>query len=968
MNRYASMLQCIGAIKNLYFFKSFLNFLDLFKFFRKFYQYIYFYEFFDELNNKLKKSEENLMSLWDKILGDPNKKEIAKLKPLVDQINKLEPAFEALTDKDLAAKTDEFRQKVQDLGKKGRKIEDVLIAILPEAFAVVREASKRILGLRHFDVQLLGGIVLHQGKIAEMKTGEGKTLAATLPVYLNALSGRGVHVVTVNDYLARRDACWMGKIYNFLGLSVGVITHEKSYLVKSQKQDEERGRGAGTRVAIEEDELVEVPRSNAYGADITYGTNNEFGFDYLRDNMALTLETCVQRELNYAIIDEVDSILIDEARTPLIISAPAEESDEFYRQFSRLVPNLKEKTDYEVDEKLRSVFLTDEGISKMERMLGIKNIYDQKSFKLVHHLEQALRAQTLFKKDRDYVVKDGEVIIVDEFTGRLMFGRRFSEGLHQALEAKEGVEIKKESVTLATITFQNYFRLYDKIAGMTGTAATESEEFFKIYKLDVVSIPTNKPMIRKDAPDRIYKTEKGKFEAVVEEIIARQNKGQPVLVGTISIEKNEILSDLLKRRGVKHEVLNAKNHEREAKIIAEAGKIGAVTIATNMAGRGVDIILGGMPPQGEASEKERRLWQKEHDQVVAAGGLHVLGTERHEARRIDNQLRGRSGRQGDPGSSQFFISLEDDLMRIFGSDRIKAMMNVLRVPENQPIENKLLSRAIEAAQQKVEGHNFDVRKHILEYDDVMNKHREAIYRKRREILEGKEVKEEILAMIREEIGGLVKSYSLMEEKFESKDVLKNYYSIVPKELSGIEEEQEEISSPDILEELLIKDAEEVYQKREKEFGETSMRYLERVIYLRIIDHLWVMHLDAMDELRTGIGLRGYGQRDPLVEYKHESYKLYQQLLKGIKSELTKIIYKVVISKEAVAGEQKMESEGQRREGERQRTENKKDDLEKPEGRKIGRNDPCPCGAIDPKTGRVYKYKKCGLIDAPYHKK
>jgi preprotein translocase subunit SecA len=637
------------------------------------------------------------MSFLDKFLGDANERKLKKLEGLVDQINQLEPQFEVFSDGQLKKKTKEFRERL----KKGETLDDLLI----EVFALGREAAKRTLGQRHFDVQLIGGLVLHQGQIAEMKTGEGKTLAATLAIYLNALADQGVHIVTVNDYLARRDTNWMGPIYELLGLSCACLNHEKAYLYEPQSEPDKN------EVTVEMENLKEVSRKEAYLADITYGTNNEFGFDYLRDNMAPSLKTMAQRQPYFAIIDEVDSILIDEARTPLIISMPDAESTKLYEQFSRIVPQLKENTDYDIDEKMRTATLTEEGINKVEKILGLGNIYQEGGIRYVHHLEQALRAQVLFKKDRDYVIKDGQVIIVDDFTGRLMPGRRYSEGLHQALEAKEKVHVHHESRTLASITFQNYFRRYPKLSGMTGTALTSAEEFHKVYQIEVVVVPTNKLMIRQKLPDSVYKNEKGKFQAIVREIKNRHQKGQPILVGTVSIEKNELLSAYLKKEGIPHQLLNAKNHEQEAKIITQAGQKGAVTVATNMAGRGVDIVLGG-------------------NEIVKSGGLHVIGTERHEARRIDDQLRGRAGRQGDPGSSQFFVSLEDDLMRIFGGNRVKSMMEMLKVPEDQPIENKLVSKAIESAQAKIEGYNFDIRKHVLEYDDVMNKQREVIYKKR----------------------------------------------------------------------------------------------------------------------------------------------------------------------------------------------------------------------------------------------
>ena len=746
------------------------------------------------------------MSFLDKFLGDANERKLKKLAGLIDQINQLEPQLGVFSDSQLREKTKEFKERL----KKGETLDD----LLTESFALVREAAKRTLGQRHFDVQLIGGIVLHQGQIAEMKTGEGKTLAATLAIYLNALAGQGVHIVTVNDYLARRDTNWMGPIYKLLGLSCSCLNHEKAYLYEPQGQPDK------DEVTVEMENLKEVSRKEAYLADITYGTNNEFGFDYLRDNMAPSLEAMVQRQPYFSIIDEVDSILIDEARTPLIISMPDAESTKLYERFSRIVPQLKEKVDYDIDEKMRTATLTEEGINKVEKILGLDNIYQEGGIRYVHHLEQALRAQVLFRRDRDYVVKDGQVIIVDDFTGRLMPGRRYSEGLHQALEAKERVQVQQESRTLASITFQNYFRRYPKLAGMTGTALTSAEEFHKVYQLEVVVVPTNKPMIRQELPDSVYKNEKGKFQAIVREIKTRHQKGQPILVGTVSIEKNELLSAYLEKEGIPHQLLNAKNHEQEAKIIARAGQKGAVTVATNMAGRGVDIVLGG-------------------DEVVKSGGLHVIGTERHEARRIDDQLRGRAGRQGDPGSSQFFVSLEDDLMRIFGGNRIKSMMEMLKVPEDQPIENKLVSKAIESAQAKIEGYNFDIRRHVLEYDDVMNKQREVIYKKRKEILKKDNLKEEILAMIRKESADL-----------------------------------------------------KAYQQKEKKIGPSNMRQIEKFVLLRSLDILWMDHLDNMEHLRDSVRLRAYGQKDPLVEYKNEGMRLFQRLLDAFQSMVVDTIYKV----------------------------------------------------------------------------
>ena len=746
------------------------------------------------------------MSIISSFFGDANLRYVKSLKPTIDKINSLEKELSKLSSEELKLKTSELKEKI----KNG---EDVL----PYAFALVREASKRNLNQRHFDVQLIGGIVLHQGKIAEMKTGEGKTLTATLPVYLNALEEKGCHVVTVNDYLSRRDAVWMGQIYNALGLSVSVINHEQSFLYDPNynEKDEERDKLGGFKVV--ENFLRPCTRKEAYAADITYGTNNEFGFDFLRDNMAYSSKETVQRGYHYAIVDEVDSILIDEARTPLIISSPDMESSNWYQDFARIIPRLSKETDYDVDEKLRAVTLTEEGINKVEKILGVGNIYNDKGIKYLHHLEQALKAEILFHLDKDYVVRNGEIIIVDTFTGRLMPGRRWSGGLHQAIEAKEGVKVNPESITMASITFQNYFRMFKKLAGMTGTAETSAEEFDKVYKLDVVVIPTNKPTIRKDLSDRVYKTEPAKFKAVVEEVKKRNQLGQPILIGTTSIQKNEYLSALLNREGIKHQVLNAKNHEKEGEIIAQAGSFNAVTVATNMAGRGVDISLGGNPVNEEQKKK-----------VIELGGLYVIGTERHEARRIDNQLRGRTGRQGDPGSTQFFVSLEDDVIRIFGGDRIKALMERFNLPDDALIDNPLISKSIESAQSKIEGANFDSRKYVLEYDDVLNKHRDVIYKKRREILEKgekKELKQDILPLI---------------------------------EKAGFTLED--------------------YDKKETELGVDNMRQVEMIASLRSLDMLWVEHLENMESLRESVRLRAYGQRDPLVEYKKEGHIMFKELL------------------------------------------------------------------------------------------
>ncbi|MDP4038390.1 MAG: preprotein translocase subunit SecA [bacterium] len=800
------------------------------------------------------------MSILHKIFGDPNKRAVKKTSPIVEKVNSLEKELEKLSDTQLKAKTDELKSKL----KKGHSLD----RILPEAFALIREASKRTLKLRHFDVQLVGGVVLHQGKIAEMRTGEGKTLAATLPVYLNGLSEKGVHVVTVNDYLARRDAGWMGQIYHFLGLSAGVIIHDQALIFDPSYTDDSH-----TDARLRH--LRPVSRAEAYNADITYGTNNEFGFDYLRDNMVQDESQMVQRKFNFAIVDEVDSILIDEARTPLIISQGGAKSTEKYYTFAKIARSLTPQKDYTLDEKQKAVSLTEEGIAKIEKILGVDNVYEAGRLEDVHHIEQSLKAEALFKRDRDYVVSDeGEIIIVDEFTGRLMQGRRYSEGLHQAIEAKENVEIKQESQTLATISFQNYFRLYPKLAGMTGTALTEAEEFGKIYGLDVVSIPTHMPMIRTDMRDRIYKTELAKFEAVTSDVAERHKKGQPVLLGTVSIEKNEFLSSLFTKAKVPHEVLNAKNNEHEAEIIARAGQKGAVTLATNIAGRGTDIVLG--------------------EGVVDLGGLHVLGTERHEARRIDNQLRGRSGRQGDPGSSQFFVSLEDDLMRIFGSERIATLMNTLGLPDDTPIENKMITKALESAQKKVEGHNFDIRKHLVEYDDVMNQHREVIYKKRREFLTQKDLKPQILESVKSQITSIVNSNTDAKTgQVDLEKVFNHVLNIMPIDINWPKEIKSKL--PQDLINNLYELSEKLYELREKQFGSDATRIMERLVCLKVIDSLWLEHLEAMDHLREGIGLRGYGQRDPLVEYKSEAYKMFRQLLNRIDTDISGTIFKVTIT-------------------------------------------------------------------------
>jgi len=887
------------------------------------------------------------MGIFDKIFGDANKKAIKTIEPLVESINELESQFGRFSLDELRAKTKELKERLAG----GETLDD----ILPEAFAAVREASKRTLGQRHFDVQLIGGVVLHQGKIAEMKTGEGKTLVATLPVCLNALAGHGAHIVTVNDYLSRRDTVWMGQIYHALGLTVGCLNHEASYVYdpshvsekKEEGLDKERDTTGAFKVVHEF--LRPVSRREAYEADITYGTNNEFGFDYLRDNMAYDLSQMVQAKgHNFAIVDEVDSILIDEARTPLIISAPDAESTKLYETFSKIVPRLKENEDYNVDEKLKAVSITEGGIEKVESMLGLKNIYEEGGTRYVHHLEQALKAQILFHRDKDYVVKDGEIIIVDEFTGRLMPGRRWSEGLHQAVEAKEGVLVQKESRTLATITFQNYFRLYKKLAGMTGTAQTSAEEFHKVYGIDVISVPTNKPMIRTDLPDRIYKVESGKFRALVREIKERHEKGQPVLVGTVSITKNEILSALLEREGIPHKVLNAKNHEQEGEIIAQAGRAGAVTVATNMAGRGVDIILGGNPPDPAEAQK-----------VVEFGGLHVIGTERHEARRIDNQLRGRSGRQGDPGSSQFFVSTEDDLVRVFGGDRLKNLMERLGVGDDDVIENRLVSRAIEQAQFKIEGNNFDIRKYVLEYDDVMNKHRTAIYKLRREILDGENVKDKVTDSIYEETERIVGAHTSTETgEWNIEEIAESMKAMIPME-GDLHLKLGEISdSRDIqrLNDFLKEIADGAYAQREKQVGEEAMRNLERMLFLRVVDELWVDHLEQMEYLRDSVRLRAYGQRDPLVEYKIEGQKMFNQLQAAISSQVANLIFKVSFIQKPtpISIEEKKENWLAASDGESVSSQMQQEATRQTpsaHGPKVGRNDPCPCG-----SGK--KYKKC----------
>ncbi|MDD2732839.1 MAG: preprotein translocase subunit SecA [Desulfuromonadaceae bacterium] len=891
-------------------------------------------------------------SIIKKFIGSKNERELKKMWPIVAKINALETSISLLSDGQLTGKTGEFKER----HAKGESLD----SLLPEAFAVCREASKRVLGMRHFDVQLIGGMVLHSGKIAEMKTGEGKTLVATLPAYLNAISGKGVHVVTVNDYLAKRDSEWMGRLHNFLGLTVGIIVH-----------------------GIDDDQ-----RRINYAADITYGTNNEFGFDYLRDNMKFSLDDYVQRGFNYAIVDEVDSILIDEARTPLIISGPTEDSTDKYYVINAIIPRLekgeaieveantlsgkrKQYTgDFTIDEKAKSASLTEQGVLKVEKLLKVDNLYDPRNIETLHHVNQALRAHAMYKLDVDYVVKDGEVMIVDEFTGRLMPGRRWSDGLHQAIEAKEGVKIENENQTLATITFQNYFRMYSKLSGMTGTADTEAEEFHKIYKLDVSVIPTNRPLIRPDAPDVIYKTEMEKFKAVIEDIKEHYAAGQPCLVGTISIEKSEVLSELLKRQGVPHNVLNAKQHEREAEIVSQAGRKGAIMIATNMAGRGTDIVLGGNPdalakqwrranPESTDEEYEvvvaryKTECSAEHEEVIKLGGLHILGTERHESRRIDNQLRGRSGRQGDPGSSKFYLSLEDDLLRIFGSERVSKIMDLLKIEEGEAITHSMISRSIENAQKKVEAHNFDIRKHLIEYDDVMNKQREVIYSQRREILGGQDIRESFLEMLDETIDEITAAYAIDKvspHEWDWQGISETVYKCFNLQLD-LPQEMVSRLTPVNFESTLSEQAHAIFTARIDEMGDELMDHLIKVMMLQAIDTHWKDHLLNIDHLKEGIGLRGYGQKDPKQEYKKEAYNLFMELMIRIREEVVERVYWVQINHD---GDEIEEIE--------EELQSKKlifnlggggDHHQEPaKSQKVaGRNDACPCG-----SGK--KYKKC----------
>jgi len=871
---------------------------------------------------------------------DLNKKEIEKLSKVVDKINSFESRCKKLKDKDFAPKTEEFKKLISN----GQPLD----SILPEAFALVREASDRTIGLRPFDVQMMAAVALFEGKVAEQKTGEGKTLSAVPALYLRALTGKGVHLVTVNDYLARRDAGWNGPIFHLLGLSVGSIVQEtKSFIFDPDFTDSGHG---DERLA----HLKPCERKQAYTADITYGTNNEFGFDYLRDNMVQSLEEMVQRGHYFAIVDEVDSILIDEARTPLIISAPDTEPTKKYYEFAKLVDKLNPDTDFKIDEKAKSANLTEHGIAKVEKILGVENLYE-KDFESIHHIENALRARSLYLRDKDYVVKDNQVVIVDEFTGRLMVGRRWSDGLHQAVEAKEQVPIQQESKTLATISFQNYFRMYQHLSGMTGTAATEAEEFRKIYKLEVVAVSTHRPMIRKDQSDAIYKTLRGKYGAIMAEIEEKHRKGQPVLVGTTSIEKNEIISEYLKRKKIPHNVLNAKNHEREASIIAEAGEPGAVTVATNMAGRGVDIVLGGQKPD-PTSLKLRgaiRKWEELHEKVIKSGGLHVIGTERHEARRVDNQLRGRSGRQGDPGSSRFYLSLEDDLMRIFGGEQIFSLMDRLKLPEDQPIENVLVSKAIEQAQVKVEGFHFDIRKRLVEFDDVANQQRDIIYKLRRRVLESKDIKQEVLEKIKTRLSMSVDN----QAEIDREAVLADLLEVVSFDPSSIEQikkslpmDRQEIKA------FLGKVIDDVHKNREGQVGVEVMRQIEKYAYLGSIDHLWMDHIDHIDDLREGVELRAYGQRDPLVEFKNEAYNLFENLIDRINQELSRRLFRIGVGVPqpeiplAQARENIDTSDTTGLSGNADAAVVSGEQTF-PKKKKPGRNDPCPCG-----SGK--KYKKC----------
>ncbi len=908
--------------------------------------------------------ELGVMGLMEKIFGDLNEKEIKKLSKTVDSVESLDSEMQKLSDEDLKNKTVIFKERLC----KGETLND----LLPEAFAVVREAASRALGMKHFKVQILGGIVLHQGRIAEMKTGEGKTLVATFPVYLNALEGKGVHVVTVNDYLAKRDMEWMGKLYSFLGLSVGCVVHG----------------------------VTNEERRAAYNCDITYGTNNEFGFDYLRDNMVIYKDDMVQRDLNYAIIDEVDSILIDEARTPLIISGAGQESTKLYTDANEFVKRFQNETDFTIDEKAKSLSLTEEGVEKAEKYFKVENLADPENMELNHHITQALKAQNLMKRDVDYVINDGQIVIVDEFTGRLMFGRRYSEGLHQAIEAKERLRVRRESKTLATITLQNYFRMYQKLAGMTGTAKTEEDEFKQIYNMDVVIVPTNQPIKREDFPDSIYGTQIGKYKSIVKQITEKNQRGQPVLVGTISIEKSELISELLKKQGVKHNVLNAKQHEKEAEIIAEAGRFNSVTIATNMAGRGTDIILGGnpefeaklemrkkgyddeaisfassfMPTDNEELLKARSDFRElhehfrkeradEHEKVIAAGGLHIIGTERHESRRIDNQLRGRSGRQGDPGSSQFFISLDDELMRLFGGERIQGFVSKMGMEEEDAIEAGMLTKSIENAQKKVEGRNFSIRKYVLQYDDVMNKQRDVIYKERKKVLKGENLRGHILGMFESILGEFIETYTA-DTKYPEEWNLEGLEIVLKPYLPNIVLHFDNLPDMDIsdLKSSIMEKAEEAYLAKEEEIGIEKMRELERMILLRVVDTKWMDHIDAMDQLKQGIGLRAIGHEDPARAYQNEGFDMFEEMINSIQEDTVKHMLNVTIQTDTHR-KQVVEIEDAQKEIFKGNTPNQEiperqaphqpEEKQQPvrKEKTVGRNDPCPCGSGN-------KYKKC----------
>ena len=912
-----------------------------------------------------------MLGLLNKIIGDSNEQAIKKIRPIVDEVNALEPEFESLTDLDLSGKTHEFRARI----RAGEEPDD----ILPEAFAAVREAARRTLGMRHFDVQLIGGVVLHEGKIAEMRTGEGKTLVATLAAYLNCLTGRGVHVVTVNDYLAKRDASWMGAVYDALDVSVGCLQNQGALIFDLDAAEKQSGAyenadsGSTSFAAVAGESMRKASRKEAYEADITYGTNNEFGFDYLRDNMVDELPRMVQRDPAYAIVDEVDNILIDEARTPLIISGPSEESGQEYKRYARIASRLDRGIDFEVDEKLKTISLTPEGIAAVEKELNVENLYDHQpgdetNFASTHLVENAVRAKALYVRDREYVVRGSEVLIVDEFTGRLMEGRRYSDGLHQAIEAKENVEIRRESVTYATITLQNYFRLYDKLAGMTGTAVTEAEEFFKIYKLEVVEIPTNQQMVRDDMPDLIYMTEDAKWNAVAQKIEELHRGRRPVLVGTTSIEKSEHLAGLLRRRKVPHQILNAKQHEKEATIVAQAGRPGAVTVATNMAGRGTDIILGGNPDTIDVARDE---WQQDHDLVLENGGLFVLGTERHEARRIDNQLRGRSGRQGDPGATQFMVSTEDDLIRRFGGDRMRGAMNMFGWEEDLPLENKMITRTVEGAQNKVEGHHFEIRKHLVDYDDVINTHRDVIYNMRLRVLKGEGLRPTILDYVDKELSAMTTAH--LEGDVSNWDIEGFQLAIqtvmpIPERLENPDDVAE--MELDDIQALLRAETESLYDVRSQELGEEAMGWLERAIMLRTIDRQWVDHLTLMDNMRQGIGLHAAGQRDPLVQYKKQSYEMFTGLLARIETQIARRIFREAFTLRTALVQGQPTNSPRRGNGRAPRSRNGRaagqksimSNVNQAHGaaagtgnKKIGRNQRCPCG-----SGKKYK-RCCGRV-------